>query len=85
MSGKFYIRLMKNTCMNTANEIISTLSLRDKAAIANLNKKEIETIQAVFEHYIRIHMPELNDDEFDEIMMAIWERLNETHKLRNLL
>lgn len=63
-------------------EILSELPLKEKASMANMNKEAVEVIQSVFDLYIKNKIGSESEEEYTVIMKALWERLQETHKLR---
>jgi len=64
------------------DEIIAVLPLKEKVSFANMSKEDIEILQRVFDLYIRSKIGFQNEDEYTIIMKALWEKLQETHKLR---
>jgi len=65
------------------DEIISELPLNERTAFANMNKDDAEILQRVFDLYVRRKIgSEIKEDEYSDIMNALWDRLQETHKLR---
>jgi len=63
-------------------EIISELPLGEKVSMANMNKEAVEILQSVFDVYIRNKIGSEHEEEYTVIMKALWERLQETHRLR---
>jgi len=63
-------------------EIISELPLGEKVSMANMNKEAVEILQSVFDLYIKSKIGSEHEEEYTVIMKAIWERLQDTHKLR---
>ena len=64
------------------NEIISELPLGEKVSMANMDKGAVEVLQSVFDLYIKNKIGSDYEEEYTVIMKALWERLQETHKLR---
>ena len=64
------------------DELISELPLKEKASMANMNKEAVEVLQSVFDLYIKSKIGSEHEEEYTIIMKALWERLQETHKLR---
>jgi hypothetical protein len=66
-------------------EIIAELPLKEKVAIANLDEKDIELLQHVFNIYVRGKVADdFDDEDADDIMNELWKRLQETYKLHIL-
>ena len=64
-------------------EIISELSLKERVAIADMNKEDIEILKNVFNKYVRGKTDtETDDSEYTDIMNNLWSKLQKTHKLR---
>jgi len=64
-------------------EIISELSLKERVAIADMNKEDIEILKNVFNKYVREKTDtESDDSEYTDIMNNLWSKLQKTHKLR---
>lgn len=72
------------------HQIVSELSLKLKVIIANLTIEEIETLQYAIDLYIGSR-PEMNDTDktglfsdeaYTVIMKTLWNKLQETYKLR---
>jgi len=64
-------------------EIISELPMKERVAIANMNKEDIEILKNVFNKYVRGKTDtEVDDSEYTNIMNNLWEKLRQTHKLR---
>ncbi len=62
-------------------EILSELPLKEKASMANMDKEAVEILQSVFDLYIKNKIGS-ESEEYTNITNALWERLQETHKLR---
>ena len=59
------------------------MPLREKSSIANMEKDQVETLQYVFDMDIRSKIgSDEPDEDFNDIMIELWERLKETHRLR---
>jgi len=63
-------------------EIISELPLGEKVSMANMNKEAVEVLQSVFDLYIKNKIGSESEEEYTVIMKALWERLQDTHRLR---
>jgi len=57
------------------------MPLKERVSLANMKREDIEVLQTVFDLYIREKI-ESEDMEYEDIMNKIWNRLQETHKLR---
>ena len=75
-------RFQTNDIDQIVDEIISELPLGEKVSMANMNKEAIEILQSVFDLYIKNKIGSEHEEEYNVIMKALWERLQETHKLR---
>ena len=65
----------------TVQEILSDMSLKEKAAIANLDEDKVALLQYAFDVYTKDHFG--SDDEFaKDVMHRIWKVLQETHRVR---
>ena len=64
-------------------EIISELPLKERVAIANMNKEDVELLKNVFNKYVKRKTDtEVDESEYTNIMNNLWEKLRQTHKLR---
>ena len=64
-------------------EIISELPLKERVAIANMNKGDIEILKNVFNKYVRGKTDtEADDSEYTDMMNNLWSKLQKTHRLR---
>ena len=64
-------------------EIISELPLKERVAIANMNKEDVEMLKNVFDKYVRGKTDtEVDDSEYTNIMNNLCTKLRQTHKLR---
>jgi hypothetical protein len=63
------------------DEILSEMPLEERVSLANMKKKEVKVLQGVFDLFIRSKVdPE--DEEYENIMHELWNRIRETHRLR---
>ena len=72
---------LQDTLYQIFDEIISEMPLKEKVALANMKREDVETLQSVFNLYVRDRI-ESEDTECETIMNKIWNRLRETHRLR---
>jgi len=63
-------------------EIISELPLGEKVSMANMDKEAVEVLQSVFDLYIKNKIGSEHEEEYTVIMKALWERLQDTHRLK---
>ena len=64
-------------------QIISKLPLKERVSCANMKKEDVDTLQHVFDLYIRSKIdPE--DEDYANIMNELWEKLQKTHRLRRV-
>jgi len=65
------------------DSILGEMPLREKSGIADMNKDQMAILQQAFEMYIRSKTdPDTDDEEFNEIMLQLWESLQENHRVR---
>jgi hypothetical protein len=73
--------MKKYTQTDELAQIISELPLKERVSLANMDKEDVDTLQYVFDLYIRNKIgPE--DDDYENIMRELWKRVRETHLLR---
>ena len=75
-------RFQTNDIDQIVDEIISELPLGEKVSMANMDEEAIKILQSVFDLYIKSKIGSEHEEEYTVIMKALWERLQETHKLR---
>ena len=63
-------------------DIISELPFKEKVSMAHMDKEAIEVVQSVFDLYIKNKIGPEHEEEYSVIMKALWERLQETHRLK---
>ena len=64
-------------------EIISELPLKERVAIANMNKEAVEILKNIFNKYVRGKTDtETDDSEYTDMMNNLWLKLQKTHRLR---
>ena len=63
------------------DEIISEMPLEEKVALANMQEENVEVLQGVFDLYMQSKV-DPDDEEYENIMHELWERLKKTHRLR---
>jgi hypothetical protein len=63
------------------DEILSEMPLEEKVSLANMKEKEVNVLQGVFDLYIRSRI-EPDDEECENIMHELWNRVRKTHRLR---
>ena len=63
------------------DEIISEMSLEDKVYLANMVRKDVDVLQGIFDLYMR-SKDDFDDEDYENIMHELWERLKKTHRLR---
>jgi hypothetical protein len=72
---------IQDTVYQIVDEILSEMPLEEKVSLANMKKKDIEVLQGVFDLYIR-NKVDPEDEEYENIMHELWNRVRETHLLR---
>ena len=70
-----------DTLYQIVDEIISEMPLKERVSLANMKREDIEVLQTVFDLYVRDKI-ESEDMEYENTMNKIWNRLQETHRLR---
>jgi hypothetical protein len=71
----------QDTISQIVDEILSEMPLEERVSLSNMKKKDIEVLQGVFDLYIRSKVdPE--DEEYENIMHELWNRVRETHLIR---
>lgn len=71
----------KDALDQTVDDIISELPLLERVSLANMKKEDVDTLQNVFDLYIRCKV-DSEDEEYANIMNELWKRIRETHRLR---
>ena len=71
----------QNTIFQIVDEILSQLPLEERVCLANMKKKDVEVLQDVFDLYIRSKV-DPDDEDYEKIMLEVWKRVRETHRLR---
>jgi hypothetical protein len=73
---------MKKSYQDTlVDEILSEMPLQERVSLANMNRKDVELLQGIFDYYIRNRV-DPDDEDYKNIMHELWERVRETHRLR---
>ena len=62
-------------------DILSGMSLKEKALIANMDKKSLPYLQYAFDVYISRNIGD-DQETGQEIMKRVWQTLQETHRIR---
>ena len=71
----------QDTIAQIVDEILSEMPLEEKVSLANMKEKEVKVLQGVFDLYIR-SKGDPEDEEYENIMNELWEKVRETHRLR---
>ena len=71
----------QDTISQIVDEILSEMPLEGRVSLANMEKKEVKVLQGVFDLYIRSKV-DPDDEEYENIMHELWNRVRETHRLR---
>jgi ATP-dependent exoDNAse (exonuclease V) beta subunit len=71
----------KDTIAQIVDEILTEMPLEERVSIANMNEEDADALQGLFDLYIR-SKADPDDDEYENIMHELWERLKKTHRLR---
>ena len=71
----------KDTIDQIVDEILSEMSLEDRVYLATMEKKDVDVLQGVYDLYLHRKV-DPDDDEYENIMHELWERLKKTHRLR---
>jgi len=73
----------KDNLEKLVDEIISELPFKERVSFANLNEKDFEILQHVFDLCSRSKIDaEYEDEEYRSILKELRERLQKTHRLR---
>ena len=75
--------MKKHTRSDELAQIISKLPLKERVSLANMDQKDVDTLQNVFDLYIR-GKADHDDGDYANIMNKLWEHLQETHRLRRV-
>jgi predicted transcriptional regulator YdeE len=62
-------------------DILSGMSLKEKALIANMDEKSLPYLQYAFDVYLSQDVGD-NPETGQEIMRRIWQTLQQTHRIR---
>jgi hypothetical protein len=62
-------------------DMLSTMSLKEKSLIANMDEKSLPYLQYAFDVYISQNIGD-NPETGREIMKRIWQTLQATHRIR---
>jgi hypothetical protein len=73
--------MKKYTRKDELAQIISELPLKERVSLANMDKEDVDTLQHVFDLYIRNKIGP-DDEDYEKIMHELWERVRETHLIR---
>ena len=74
-------RPSQDTLAQIADEILAEMSLEDRVYLANMEKKDVDVLQGVFDLYMQIRV-DPQDEEYEKVMHELWNRVRETHRLR---
>jgi hypothetical protein len=68
---------------DTVDYILEGMPLREKTSIANMEKNQVKNLQHVFDAYIRSRVGfDKTDEDVDDLMLRLWKRLQESHRIR---
>jgi hypothetical protein len=73
--------MKKYTRTDELVQLISELPLKERVSLANMDKEDVDTLQHVFDLYIRNKIGP-DDEDYKNIMQELWERVRETHLIR---
>jgi hypothetical protein len=63
------------------DEILSEMPLEERVSLANMDEKDVDVLQGVFDLYMQSKVdPE--DEDYENIIHELWNRVRETHRLR---
>ena len=63
------------------DEILSEMPLEERVSLANIQEEDVDVLQGVFDLYIRSKV-DPDDEDYENIMHELWNRVRETHRLR---
>jgi hypothetical protein len=73
---------MKKSYQDTiVDEILFQMPLQERVSLANMNREDVELLQGIFDCYIRNRF-DPDDEDYENIMHELWERVRKTHRLR---
>ena len=73
---------MKKSYQDTiVDEILSQMPLQEKVALANMESEDVDLLQGIFDYYIR-NRTDPDDEDYEDIIHELWQRVRETHRLR---
>jgi len=64
-------------------DILSSLTFRQKSVIANMNEENLDYLQYAFDRYISKKAPD-DEDKRREIMKLLWEVCKKSHRIRSV-
>ena len=64
------------------NDLLDDLPLQEQVLIANMSEFDVSVLQAGLGRYIQKLAGVADDDNPEDILTGLWERLRKTHKLR---
>jgi ATP-dependent exoDNAse (exonuclease V) beta subunit len=66
---------------NIVDEILSQMPLQEKVALANMESEDVDLLQGIFDYYIR-NRADPDDEDYENIIHELWQRVRKTHRLR---
>lgn len=79
--GREMTKPSQDSILKTVEEILSQMPLEERVSLANMNKEDVDVLQAVFDLYNR-NKVDPEDEDYENIMHELWKRARETHLLR---
>ena len=76
--------LDSNNIDQIVQDILADMPLKEKAIIANLDEDKVPYLQYAFDACIKGQLGK-DDDMSKDVMHRIWEVLQETHRVSNLI
>ena len=71
----------QDTIEQIVDEILSEMPFEDKVSLANMKEKDVKVLQGVFDLYMK-NKVDPDDEDYENIMHELWNRLRKTHLLR---
>lgn len=71
----------QDTITQIVDEILAEMSLEERVSLANMQEEEVDTLKDLFDLYIR-SKADPDDDDYEDIMHELWERLKKIYRLR---
>jgi hypothetical protein len=71
----------KDTIAQIVDEILAEMPMEEKVYLANMEEKDVDVLQGVFDLYMQSKV-DPDDEEYENILHELWNRVRETYHLR---